>query len=145
RGLGRSPKSLDSKYFYDEAGDRLFQKIMCCEEYYLTGCETEIFERHASAIVNALDPEADDFELVELGAGDATKTVTLLKQFLTAKRRFTYRPVDVSLSMLTQLEARLPGVVPGLAVEGMHGEYVPMLRELRELSGRRKAVLFLGA
>lgn len=38
-GLSSNPKKLHSKYFYDEAGDRLFQQIMNMPEYYLTDCE----------------------------------------------------------------------------------------------------------
>ena len=43
RGLSETPKSLSSKYFYDDEGSRLFQEIMKLPEYYLTGCEHEIF------------------------------------------------------------------------------------------------------
>ncbi|MGN6267363.1 MAG: L-histidine N(alpha)-methyltransferase, partial [Ginsengibacter sp.] len=39
KGLQASPKYLDSKYFYDKEGDRLFQKIMESDEYYLTNAE----------------------------------------------------------------------------------------------------------
>ncbi|WP_432328505.1 L-histidine N(alpha)-methyltransferase [Mucilaginibacter sp. P25] len=35
-GLMQMPKRLQSKYFYDETGDILFQQIMACPEYYLT-------------------------------------------------------------------------------------------------------------
>jgi acetyl esterase/lipase len=41
-GLMATPKRLQSKYFYDEQGDLLFQQIMACPEYYLTNCEREI-------------------------------------------------------------------------------------------------------
>ena len=44
-GLRAKPKYLDSKYFYDEAGDKLFQQIMDCDEYYLTNCELEIMQK----------------------------------------------------------------------------------------------------
>src|SRR5882757_9173852 len=33
-GLRAENKYLPSKYFYDEAGDKLFQQIMACPEYY---------------------------------------------------------------------------------------------------------------
>lgn len=34
RGLNSAPKYLPSKYFYDAAGDQLFQQIMGSPEYY---------------------------------------------------------------------------------------------------------------
>ena len=37
-GLSASPKYLNSKYFYDANGDKLFQDLMNCEEYYPTNC-----------------------------------------------------------------------------------------------------------
>ncbi len=45
-GLSSEKKFLSSKYFYDEAGDKLFQQIMELDEYYLTKCEFEILESH---------------------------------------------------------------------------------------------------
>ena len=50
RGLSETPKSLSSKYFYDDEGSRLFQEIMKLPEYYLTGCEKEIFSTQTDAI-----------------------------------------------------------------------------------------------
>ena len=38
-GLRSNPKRLSSKYFYDANGDKLFQDLMNCEEYYPTNCE----------------------------------------------------------------------------------------------------------
>ena len=43
-GLSQTPKSLPSKYFYDEEGSKLFQQITELPEYYLTQCEFEIFQ-----------------------------------------------------------------------------------------------------
>ena len=41
-GLKARHKYLSSKYFYDEIGDGLFQKIMHSDEYYLTRKELEV-------------------------------------------------------------------------------------------------------
>ena len=48
-GLRAMPKYLPSKYFYDKAGDRIFQEIMNCDEYYLFACELEIFRKRTKA------------------------------------------------------------------------------------------------
>jgi L-histidine N-alpha-methyltransferase len=42
-GLTSNPKRIPSKYFYDEKGSKLFERIMELPEYYPTACETEIF------------------------------------------------------------------------------------------------------
>ena len=53
-GLSSTPKSLSSKYFYDDEGTRLFQEIMKLPEYYLTNCEREIFEERSDEIFEDL-------------------------------------------------------------------------------------------
>ena len=46
-GLQQSPKSLPCKYFYDERGSRLFDKICDLDEYYLTRTELAIMDAFA--------------------------------------------------------------------------------------------------
>src|SRR5437764_14121556 len=81
-GLSAKPKYLSSKYFYDDEGSRLFQEIMKLPEYYLTGCEMEIFETQTDAIHRAFANGDGKFDLIELGAGDGTKTAVLIDHFL---------------------------------------------------------------
>ena len=49
-GLRSTPKNLNSKYFYDANGDKLFQDLMNCAEYYPTKCELEIFSEKTARI-----------------------------------------------------------------------------------------------
>ena len=46
-GLTATPKSLPPKYFYDERGSELFDKITRLPEYYLTRAETSILAERA--------------------------------------------------------------------------------------------------
>jgi len=50
RGLSGSPKTLSSRYFYDDEGSRLFMEIMKLPEYYLTRAELKIFTQQTEAI-----------------------------------------------------------------------------------------------
>src|ERR1700688_4574679 len=84
-GLRSTPKRLNSKYFYDANGDKLFQDLMNCEEYYPTKCELEIFSEKTAEICDAIIGEGDAFDLIELGAGDAMKSSYLLKYLLDKK------------------------------------------------------------
>ena len=52
-GLTHFPKFLSSKYFYNAEGDRLFQKIMDLDAYYLTRSE---FEIHKDKILSLISP-----------------------------------------------------------------------------------------
>src|SRR5438309_7860152 len=84
-GLKSTPKRLNSKYFYDANGDKLFQELMNSPEYYPTDCELEIFAEKTAEIADALIADGDAFDLIELGAGDATKSTYLLKYLLEKK------------------------------------------------------------
>jgi len=145
QGLSSSPKKLDSKYFYDATGDSLFQQIMASAEYYVTRCEAEIFTTHAAEIAGALNQDYDAFDLIELGAGDASKTIYLLQELIGINRNFRYVPVDISGSIIDYLEKELPLKLPGLVVEGLKGEYLAMLQKANSISKRKKVVLFLGS
>jgi dimethylhistidine N-methyltransferase len=144
-GLSAEPKYLLSKYFYDDLGDKIFQQIMACDEYYLTKCEFEIFQNQTKEIVETLKNGFDTFDLVELGAGDATKSSLLLKQLVAEKVDFNYFPIDISKNIINSLEEQLPSKIPGLKVKGFNGEYFDMLEQTRKYSDRRKVVLFLGS
>jgi dimethylhistidine N-methyltransferase len=145
-GLSRSPKRLPCKYLYDAEGSRLFQEIMELEEYYPTRCETEILDRHKGDICETIGN--DDFNLVELGAGDGAKTKILLRHFLDQGLRFRYVPIDISASAVEGLTRDLEQEFRGLTVEGMATDYFEGLAWLsRPSNGSRKTnlVLFLGS
>ena len=142
--LGSTPKTLNSKYFYDGKGDKLFQEIMDCPEYYPTNCEMEIFREHTSDLAVTLKNGFNTFDLVEMGAGDATKSSYLLKELVEMKADFTYMPIDISSAMITHLEQVLPQQIEGLKVNGLNGEYFDMLAKANQVSDRKKVVMLLG-
>lgn len=143
-GLTTYPKSLPSKYFYDDRGDELFQKIMQLPEYYLTGKEFSILEDNKEKIAEAFNSEKG-FDLIELGAGDGKKTKILLSHFLNNNFSFRYLPVDISHNVLTQLTESLKTELPGINVEPQQGMYREVLERLEEYKSRKKVILFLGS
>jgi L-histidine Nalpha-methyltransferase len=144
-GLRGTPKSLSSKYFYNEAGDKIFQEIMDCDEYYLTRCELEIFTQQSDSLIAPLLHGLKDFDVVELGAGDCYKSIHLLRSLVKHNASFTYYPIDISSNVITQLKKRLPSILPGLQMTGLNGDYFDMLEEAKLLSDKNKVVLFLGS
>ena len=145
RGLQSDPKRLDSKYFYDAHGDKLFQDLMNCEEYYPTNCELEIFTQKTAELANSLIAGGDAFDLIELGAGDATKSSHLLKYLIDHKADFTYLPIDISANVISYLNITLPVTLPGIKITGLQGEYFDMLKKAASISEKRKVVMFLGS
>jgi len=144
-GLKSTPKQLSSKYFYDANGDKLFQELMNCDEYYPTNCELEIFTRQTADICQAIIADGDAFDLIELGAGDAMKSTFLLKYLLEQQADFNYLPIDISDNVISYLNITLPLTLPGLKMTGLNGEYFDMLKKAASISPRRKVVMFLGS
>lgn len=144
-GLTSSPKHLSSKYFYDDEGSRLFQEIMKLPEYYLTGCEHEIFATQTDAIHRAFANGDNVFDLVELGAGDGTKTAVLIDHFLEQDADIFYSPIDISQEAVDALTEKFSSEFPSLKMQARTGDYFKILESLREGNGRRKVLLFLGS
>lgn len=146
-GLTSDPKYLSSKYFYDSRGDKLFQQIMDLPEYYLTRCEYFILNKYKKELLGLFSASKNDtFDLIELGAGDGTKTKLLLEHFVKEKSRFTYYPVDISENVLKQLTSSLKQELPELQVKSIPKEYFSSIKEINDDNGSgKKVVLFLGS
>lgn len=145
KGLTSSPKSLSSKYFYDKIGDELFVQIMNMPEYYLTKAEHEIFKQQSDQIIEKLQLKKDTyFELIELGAGDGTKTKELLKKLSEQNYQFDYMPIDISKHALQGLENSLNKELPNISVKPHQGDYFGVLGAIKT-SPHPKIVLFLGS
>lgn len=112
-------------------------------EYYLTDAEMEIFEHQAEKLASLLAPTTGTFDLIELGAGDGTKTVHLLKE-LQKHREFCYKPIDISQHALSSLKGFLQKELPDLKVETQQGDYFQVLKGIAD-NGNPKAILFLGS
>lgn len=144
-GLSSNPKFLSSKYFYDDEGSRLFQEIMKLPEYYLTRAETEIFSAQTKEIYAAFAENAAEFDLIELGAGDGTKTSLLVSFFLEQNTRFNYVPIDISAEALNFLTGKFKSQFPELSIQPEQGDYFRTLETFKSKSNRRKIILFLGS
>ena len=144
-GLSATPKTLSSKYFYDDEGSRLFQKIMQLPEYYLTRAEFEIFRTQAPQIFEAFTDSAPAFDLIELGAGDGTKTAVLIDYFLKQKADFTYSPIDISREAVDSLTEKFHASFPDLQINARVGDYFRILETLKSATARPKVMLFLGS
>lgn len=142
-GLSAKEKHLSSKYLYDKGGDALFQEIMQMPEYYLTRCELDIFQNKTLELANAIGHEP--FDLIELGAGDGSKSVHLLKYLTEKQVDFNFYPIDISANILQVLQADLKGKIPDLNIEGLEGDYFDRISVAVKKSSRRKVLMMLGA
>ena len=143
-GLKSEPKTLSSKYFYDDAGSDLFRKIMALDEYYPTDCEREVLTKHASEICQEMLKKK--FNLVDLGAGDGAKTVVLLKELERIGADVVYVPVDISEGAMKTLVDTVGKDCPDIPISGLVCEYGDALGWLGSAPEKRQnLVLFLGS
>ena len=138
-GLTAKPKELAPKYFYDERGSQLFERITELAEYYPTRAEREILCERSAEIVDAAGRPAT---LVELGSGSAAKTRHLLSAMRDAECLVTYVPVDISEQITRETAEALVEEYPGLAVRGLVCDFEHDLERIPDGGGR--LVAFLG-
>ena len=116
-GLAGERKSIPSKFFYDQRGSELFEKICELEEYYPTRTELAIMGERLPEMAASLGPGC---RIVELGSGSSTKT-RLLLDVLEAPA--AYVPVDISGDHLRETAQRLARDYPGLLVQPVVADY----------------------
>ena len=141
RGLTSARKTLPCKLFYDARGSALFEEITDLPEYYLTRTELEILRNRSPEIARAVRLPVS---VVELGAGTATKTGTLLRAFAQGQLRLKYYPVDISPAALQDAKKRVKADCPTAVVKPVVADFADGFGFLREIPGR-KLVLYLGS
>jgi dimethylhistidine N-methyltransferase len=141
-GLLAAKKELSCRYFYDDAGSRLFERICELPEYYLPHAEREILERNAPRIAELLAPGA---ALIELGSGNAAKTTLIIAEILRRQGSLLYIPLDVSRTILEESSARLLASFGTLVIEAIVAEYDRGLGMLRHRASDPKLILWLGS
>lgn len=110
-GLRATPKRIAAKYFYDDTGSLLFDKITEQPEYYPTRTEIGILRDNAAAIAALVRPGS---AIVEFGSGCAGKIRFLLETMKPAE--LIYVPVDICASVVADEAADVRRNFPGLTV-----------------------------
>jgi dimethylhistidine N-methyltransferase len=126
-GLSSSPRTLPCKFFYDERGADLFQKICELPEYYITRTETELLRRYAPEISESIGANA---ALIGFGTGAGIKTRMLLEQL---QNPIAYIPVDISKQRLIDSAVELSRAMPALEILPVCADYLQELQLPRPL------------
>jgi dimethylhistidine N-methyltransferase len=138
-GLTARPKHLSPKYFYDEAGSRLFEAITALPEYYPTRCELAILREHAADIAGFFPPGA---ALIEFGSGSARKARIVLAAAQAIK---AYVPVDISSAMLAQDANELRRDHPRLKVLPFAADFTAPFELPAAVAGMPRSGFFPGS
>jgi len=139
-GLSLPQKSLPPKYFYDDAGSRLFERICRLPEYYPTRAELALTRRHLPGIARFAGKGC---ELIEYGSGASVKTRLLIR----ALRPERYVPVDISADALAGAARGLAREFGWLHILAVTGDFSLPLRlpVHRVRAGHRRIVYFPGS
>jgi dimethylhistidine N-methyltransferase len=139
-GLKRDPKILPCKFFYDQRGSQLFDRICELDEYYLTRTETKILRDNISEIAELCGAECF---LVELGSGQSSKTRLLLDHL---ERPAAYVPIDISRRHLVRAAQGLNGDYYGLEILPVCADYIqPLMLPVPARRPKRRVIFFPGS
>jgi L-histidine N-alpha-methyltransferase len=139
-GLCAYPKELAPKYFYDDRGSQLFERITELPEYYPTRAERRILEHRSTEMLAAAGHPKT---LIELGSGSAAKTRHLLSAMRDCDSLETYVPVDISEEITQRTATELVDEYPGLNVHGLVCDFEQHLERVPHGTGPRM-IAFLG-
>ena len=116
-GLSMTPKALPSKYFYDEEGSRLFDRITELDAYYPTRSEVSIMTEWADEISARVGPNA---VVIEYGSGSSAKTRILMDALESPAG---YVPIDISREHLIAAARSMKADYPDLEVLPVCADY----------------------
>lgn len=134
-GLSAARKRLSAKWFYDDRGSALFEKICRLPEYYLTGQESTLLAEVAPELRRWI---GEGTTLVELGSGASLKT----RQVLDAVPEISaYAPVDVSETALMSAARAIAEDYPHLRVTPVAADFTGDL-DLTEAAGDGPVAVF---
>ena len=121
-GLAGDLKSIPPKYFYDEKGSQLFDRICETQEYYPTRTESKILAEYAAEIMTEL-PE--HISLIELGSGSSIKTRYLLEEGTDEKIK-AYVPIDISEKHLLSSTKKLAELFSSITMFPICADYTQL-------------------
>ncbi|RWD27513.1 MAG: L-histidine N(alpha)-methyltransferase [Mesorhizobium sp.] len=140
KDISKSPRTINSMYYYDDLGSVLFERLCQEPSYYLFRTEHDIISRHGINIAETTGPAS----LIELGCGNGQKTKMLLEAYSVAQGEITYVPIDINRYILDKAGKQLICNLPNVSVLGIVGTYETAMTQLPNIVGR-KLIMCLGS
>ena len=141
--LGRTPRQLPSRYFYDPLGSALFDAICRLPWYRVTRAESRLLETYRAELHRLVAPLST---IVELGPGNGEKLRLLLEAADRERSPLDLHLVDVSSRALEMAEQTL-GSLDNVRIFPHVAAYDAGLRQVASQvdAAGRTLVLFLGS
>lgn len=139
-GLTQDKKQLPCKFFYDQAGSKIFDQICELDEYYPTRTEIAILQSCAEEIAKLAGEKP---LLVEYGSGSSVKVRTLIDSLNPA----AYVPIDISRDHLVESAENFASDYPEMEVIAVCADYSDdfLLPQLVTEDYNRKVAFFPGS
>lgn len=139
-GLLAEQKHISPKFFYDERGSLLFDRICELPEYYPTRTERSIMAEHLPEIADLVGPRA---AVIEFGAGSNAK----IRQLLDAlDEPIAYVPVEISADYLLKQAEDLALDYPKLCIQPVFADFTqPVDLPEHPVMPERNLVFFPGS
>lgn len=138
-GLAAQPKAIPPKYFYDEAGCRLFEAICAQPEYVLCRTERALMDAHLPAIAAAIGTVDC---VIEPGAGDCVKVRAVLDVLHPGQLVV----LDIAGAPLAAAAERLASDYPEVAVTALGMDFIHKLEAAAPyLAADRRLIYYPGS
>jgi dimethylhistidine N-methyltransferase len=139
-GLHKPQKELPSKYFYDERGSQLFERICELKEYYIPRIEASIMQDHIEEMVELIGPHV---LVIEHGCGNCAKVRFLIDRLHDP---VAFVPIDISQEQLLHVSKELASIYPRLRVLPVCADYTSSFElPIPKQSSKRTVVYFPGS
>lgn len=137
-GLSKSDKSIPPKFFYDQRGSELFDRICDQPEYYLPSVECRMLSDLADEIAKLTGKGR---VLIEPGAGSASK----VRLLLDALRPSAFVPMDISFDYLKSSARALAMEYPWLPIHAACVDFTHSLPVPMEVPNGPRLLFFPGS
>lgn len=138
-GLSQPQKTLPCKFFYDDKGSKLFEKICELPEYYITRTELALLESIKAELAELIGKNAS---IIEPGAGAGIKIRTLLRAIDNPE---SYVPMDISEDFLFYSAQVIQQEFPDIKIMPIKGDFSRPVKWLENTDNSNRVVFFPGS
>ena len=135
-GLGKKNKKLNSKWFYDYQGSKLFEQITSLDEYYPTRTEKKILSTYKNEIANEIGSNAI---IIEPGAGDIKKIGIFLNSLNKPKK---YIPLDISEEYIKKISPNFKKKFPNIPIDPKGYDFTSSMKLPFKIGSSENIIIF---
>ena len=117
-GLSLSQKTISPKFFYDERGSKIFDKICNTPEYYVTRTEIALLNNIQEELYTLVEPES---AVVEYGCGSSIKIKALLSALPQPSH---YIAIDISKTHLISTAKEIASNYNNISVAAICADFM---------------------